>query len=248
MVEITIPRVYEFKEGETPEKFKKYEGWNKISHSQVESFKNSMYRGNYLAHYFAGGPRDYNIFSDFGTMCGEYIASHGVQKADYLDEDDINVLNSLIATEPKDSEYEREIVIDLEPLGLKKTVMQGFIDRYSPGTGLLTDFKTGNTSKKQTYYGSEEYRQLDIYSYALRQEGCNVKETNVTLLGRKGNQLDKAALHSNGKTNMGLRLSGEIIIIPREYDEEFVEQSLLDVVKVCKKISEYYKVYKKYLC
>lgn len=62
----------------------------------------------------------------------------------------------------------------------------------------------------------------------------------VTGLGRSGNNTIK------GDKNV-LRLSGEIIRVDKPYDREKAKKVIENIVKVCKEISEYYKLYKKLL-
>lgn len=245
---IELPRKYEYIEGKTNPLYKKYDGWNKISYSQYSSFCSDEYKGGYIAKYFLGLEDSGNVFSDFGKFCGEYLNTTEQIQDSYLDESDLKVLNQVISEHPANSVFEYEVVIDLEPYGLEKTVLQGFTDRQYIQDGLthVTDFKSGNFIEKEKYYGSEEYTQTDIYCLGLELLGHSIGQNTVTLMGRKGNKLDKTALHSNGKTNMGLRLDGLVGVIDREYNREKAEKSLRDIIKTAIQISDYYKVFNKY--
>lgn len=248
MKKIKLPKQYEYIEGITNPKYKQYDGWEKVSYSQINSFESPEYKGQYIASYFAGIPDPGNVFSTFGSMCGNYLDTSNQVQDPYLDEEDLKALDEVIRSHPKDSIFEYEIVISLEPFGLERTCLQAFVDRLSIEEGVtsVVDFKTGGENKI-AYYTSDDYEQLDIYCYGLEQLGFENLVPQVILLSRKGNQLDKSALHSNGKTPMGLRLNGDIFNLPREYNKKRSEEILKRVAKTCIKISDYLKIYKKYL-
>lgn len=244
MIKINLPRKYEIYE-DTPVEFHKYKGWNKVSYSQLQSFNDPEYFGDYVAKYFAGVPDKGNIFADFGSMCGNYLENQA-NKDEYLDSEDYSALNKVVAMQEKDAVFEKEILIDLEPFGLQKTVLQGFIDKYSEKFGTLIDYKTGNIEKKASFYAGPEYRQTDLYCYDIESRGLPLKSSGVLMLSRKGNKLDKEAVHYNGTTPMGLRLSGEVKEISREYNRKETEEYIQNfVVPTCISISDYYKLYNK---
>jgi ACT domain-containing protein len=60
----------------------------------------------------------------------------------------------------------------------------------------------------------------------------------VTGLGRSGNTIEK------GNKNV-LRLSGEIIVIPKPYDREKAKKVIESIAKICVEISSYYKLHNK---
>lgn len=245
---IALPKQYNYIKGETNPLYEKFNGWQKISYSQYNSFLDSLYKGQYFATYFDGIPDPGNIFSDFGSMCGEYLDTSNQKKHPYLDASDIKTLNSVIKDHPEGSQFEYEIVIDLEPFGLEKTCLQAFADRLSEEKEYtsVVDFKTG-ADTKTAYYTSDEYEQLDVYCYGLEELGFKNLSPMVILLGRNGNVLDKQALHFNGKTNMGLRLNGNIFPLVREYNRKHSLQVLQKIADTCVQISDYYSVYNKYL-
>ena len=140
------------------------------------------------------------------------------------------------------SRYESEIVIDLEPFGLKDTVLQGFSDHeFQVDKLFIDDLKTGNSTNMQSKYGDmQKYYQTRLYAYQRENEGFEIGGCKVYHLGRKGNNL------TIGDKNC-LRLSGELDIIETPYNRSDVEDYLKEVVvPTCKEISEYYKVYNKY--
>ena len=248
---IDLPRKYEYKEGITNPDYKKFNGWNKISYSQFSSFlddEEEGYRGGYIAGYFLKIRDDGNVFSYFGSACGDYLNTEDQRVDEYLDSEDIKPMDELITKHPEGAVFEFEILIDLEPFGLEKTCLQGFTDRQhltEEDTIDITDYKTLNIEKKKAFYASDKYKQTQVYGYGLEEMGYKIGKTYVTGLGRKGNKLDKEALHFNGKTNMGLRLSGEVEIIDNPYDRKKAKKAIEKIADTCLQIDKYYKVYKK---
>lgn len=230
---IELPKKYNT---ENP-KYQHHNGKNKISHSQYTSYKDEKYRPDYYVQYFSGIDLGGNIFSEFGGFCGETIQHIGEKKElpkTSLSENCIEILKSL--EYPDNCVYEEEIVVDL---GDNLTV-QGFIDRihYQEDGVEITDFKTLNLdSDKKDYYASEEYGQTTLYAYQKEQEGFNILNSQVIGLGRKGNSWD-------GKYPM--KLSGRIEVIPTPYSKERAEKVLNDIKETAKKISEDYRIFKKY--
>ncbi len=221
---MNLPRIYKA----VLPKFEKYNGKAKLSYSQITSFKDPLYREQYILSYFFGLKDEGNIYAFFGGQVGEYIETNGELVGDMLDKDTMEVLDAL--ERPEGSEHEVEIVVDRGDY-----VIQGFIDRMYPVEGgvEVLDFKTGNIDKKAAFYGSQDYQQTTLYSYAVEQEGHSVKKSFVKLLGRKGNNV-------NG--NM-LRLSGAIKDIPTPYSPERAEIFLAKTDKIAKEISELYEIF-----
>lgn len=248
MKKVDLPRKYEYKEGESLPKYKKYNGWNKISYSQYTSFnadEDPLYRIDYLARYILGLDTESGIFAYFGSACGDYVNIQDQRIDGYLDDSDKKVLDGIIEGHPHGSEFEYEVLINLEPFGLEKTVLQGFTDRqYKREDGRLNinDYKTLNIAKKGDFYASNEYKQLQVYGYGLEELGFEIGDTWVTGLGRKGNVLDK----QDPNPNKRIRLSGEVKIIPNLYDRRKAEGALKDIAKTCLKISDYKKTYERY--
>lgn len=237
---IELPRIYNNPSGS--EEFKKFEGLPKISYSQIESWNNPTYKGDYIQSYFLGIEDPGNIFTHFGSMVGEWFEK-GIDEYGELSEKDIEVLMKV--GRPHNCEYEKEVVI-YRPDGY---VIQGFIDRMRVGVnesneldGLalgeveVIDFKTGNVEKKKDFYAGGEYQQTSLYTFGLLENGMNVIWSGVVLLGRKG----------NGSENAPLRLSGEIENIETPFTEERIEEFFAKSDKTVKEINEYYKFYKKY--
>lgn len=238
-IKIDLPRKYKFIEGETNPLYKKYDGWNKISYSQKTSFQD--YKMGYLRDYIIGvGSNESGIFAAFGSNCGDYLNPYDDGEYELLSSNDITLLDSLKINHPENADFEYEILIDLEPFGLEKTVLQGFTDRqHLIETGELetTDYKTLTIKTKKAFYESDEYQQLSTYGFGLEELGFAVGEMYVTGLGRSGNNTIK------GDKNV-LRLSGEIIKIPKPYDREKAKKVIENIAKTCIEISDYYKVYK----
>ena len=238
MKTINLPRKYKFIEGETNPLYKRYDGWNKISYSQKTSFQD--YKMGYLRDYIIGvGNNESGIFAAFGSNCGDYLNPYDEGEYDLLSNNDIVILDTLKTNHPKNASFEYEILIDLEPFGLKKTVLQGFTDRqHLTEKGFLetTDYKTLTIKTKKSFYESDEYQQLSTYGYGLEELGFKIGEMYVTGLGRSGNNTIK------GDKNV-LRLSGEIIRIEKPYDREKAIKVIESIAKTCADISEYYEVY-----
>lgn len=235
---INLPKKYEYIEGKTNSLYKKFDRYNKISYSQYTSFKD--YKMGYLREYILNMKAEGSgIFANFGSNCGDYLNPYDSGDYDLLSDDDKVLLDSLKKDHPENAEFEYEILIDLEPFGLKKTVLQGFTDRQH-FTELLetvvTDYKTLTIKTKKAFYESDEYQQLSTYGFGLEELGHKIGEMYVTGLGRSGNNTTK------GDKNV-LRLSGEIIKIPKPYDREKAKKVLESIAKTCIEISEYYSVY-----
>lgn len=249
---VNLPKTYQYIEGVSRPEYKKFDGWQKISFSQFTSFldeDDEGYRGSYIGGYILGEKDKGNEFSYFGSACGDYVNPQDQRVDEYLDDDDKAVLDPIIKEHPENAEFEFEILIDLETFGLERTCLQGFSDRQhlvEDGSVEITDYKTLNMVKKKNYYASDSYNQMQVYGYGLEELGYNIGRTYVTGLGRKGNKLDKTALHYNGTTNMGIRLSGEVEIIDNPYNRKKAENAIKEIVKVCLTIHEYKKVYEKY--
>lgn len=238
---IDLPRKYQFIEGVTNPKYKKYDQWNKISYSQYTSFKD--YKMGYLKDYILKlGTGESGIFASFGSNCGDYLNPNDEGEYPLLSSDDIAILETLKNNHPENAEFEYEILIDLEPFGLEKTVLQGFTDRQhlTPEKELeTTDYKTLTIKTKKAFYESDEYQQLSTYGYGLEELGFKIGGMYVTGLGRSGNNTVK------GDKNV-LRLSGEIVKIPKPYDREKAKKVLENIAKTCIEISDYFSVYNKY--
>ena len=232
-IKINLPKVY-LNEGNN---YPQHLGKQKISYSQLGSFKE--YKLGYLRDYILGvGTDDSGIFALYGGFCGKYFEDG--TRDEYLTDSDIEVINRIPKFES--SKYESEIVIDLEPFGLKDCVLQGFSDHeYQQDNKLfIDDLKTGNSANMQTKYGDmNKYFQTRLYAFQRENEGYEIGGCKVFHLGRKGNNL------IIGDKNV-LRLSGELDLIETPYKREDVEKYLKEVVvPTCIDISEYYSVFLK---
>lgn len=244
MKQIKLPRKFKYIKGEHNPKYKKYDGWNRISYSQVNSFNDETYCPEYFGVYFLEEPRTSNIFAEFGSDVGDFINPDVDRPFDLLSDNDKKIITDYLAKEginPDICTYEFEVLIDLEPFGLKQTVLQGFTDRqYESDKGLhVCDFKTLNMTKKKSYYESREYKQLNIYGYGLEELGFSIAETYVVGFGRKGNTIDVDFKNV-------LRLEGEPQKILNPYKRENAIEDLKYVADTCLRINEYFKVYNKF--
>lgn len=219
-----LPRVYTSSDG----KYAQHNGKPKLSYSQYTSWKDPLYKYQYIRQYFMGIEEEPGIYAKFGSACGQYLEDLTVDGY-WLTPDDLKVLDTIYR--PDNAKYEGEIVIDRGWY-----VIQGFIDQeYETEAGLIVnDFKTGN-EKKVSFYGGPEYQQTTLYSFAREQEGYEIAYSGVQLLCRKG----------DGNRYGRLRLEGGIKKIPTPYSAARATAALSDIDKVAKEISEYFKLFKK---
>ena len=238
---IVLPRVFDNDEGKGNPENDVYLGLPKISYSQLGSWKDLKYRKDYFKKYFAGMSLPSGVFAEYGTACGKFMESFGQTKDEtksvrqpMLSNFDVEVLKQI--EYPDNSVYEEHIVIHREDLGY---VIEGFADRiiYEENDIIVEDFKTGNLDNKVDFYASDDYMQTRLYAYRKIQQGYNLKDCRVLMLGRKG----------NGSPNHPMRLSGDSKYIPTPYDEAKVEEFLKGIDETVKEISEYYQTYLK-LC
>jgi len=223
---IELPKKYKYKEGESRPEYKKYDGWNKLSYSQKTSFDDPLYKGDYFAQKFLGLELPSGIFAEYGNRVGSWWENLSTEG---LSEKDLEYLEKLLPR-PKTAKYETEIVVDLEPFGLKKTCIQGYIDQEDEPEKnklIITDCKTGNHKDKPLYYASPEYQQTTLYCYCRDLEGYEILKSQVYLLERKG----------NGREGHPLRLSGKMKTIETPYSIERAEGFLKQVAKTAIDIS-----------
>ena len=240
-IKIELPKKFEYREVVTNPLYKKYDGWNKVSYSQYTSFKE--YRMGYLRDYILDmREEESGIFAKFGSNCGDYLNPYDEGTYDMLSEADLKILDEIKRKHPENAEFEFEILIDLEPFGLEKTVLQGFTDRQhltEESLTVITDYKTLTIKNKTAFYESEDYQQTNVYGYGLEELGHKIGRVYVTGLGRSGNNTKK------GDKNV-LRLSGEAVDIEKPYKRENGIKAMVSIAKTCKEISDYYKTYLKY--
>lgn len=237
---IELPREYKYKEGESRPEYKKYDGWNKISYSQYTSFKDNLYKGGYFYEKFLNLKEEQGIFAYYGNAVGDYLNRQDQRVDEYLTDEDKKIIDAVEL--PDNSVFEYEILIDLEPFGLKKTVLQGFSDfQYEVEPKLLDvgDAKTLNLDKKREFYESDEYQQTNVYGYGLEELGYKINETYLIGFGRKGNSLEQGAKYP-------IKLSGRVERIEHPYNRERAKQAVQDIADTCIEVHEYYQIYKKY--
>jgi len=242
-IKIELPKKFEYREGVTNPLYKKYDNWNKISYSQFTSFKD--YKMGYLRDYILDmREEDSGIFANFGSNCGDYLNPYDEGTYGMLSEADLKILDEIKSKHPENAEFEFEILIDLEPFGLEKAVLQGFTDRQhlaEDKTTEITDYKTLTIKNKTAFYESEDYQQTNVYGYGLEELGHTIGKVYVTGLGRSGNNTKK-------EDKNVLRLSGEVIIIDKPYIRANGIKAIEAIAKICIDISNYYKTYKKIFC
>lgn len=223
---ILLPKVYL---NDASGNYAMHVGKPKISYSQYTSWKDPLYKYDYIRQYFMGEKSEAGIYALFGSACGQYLETEIVDE-EWLSEDDVKVLKQL--ERPENAVYEGEIVIDRGSY-----VIQGFIDQefLVDGKLYIIDLKTGNASTKVKFYGSQEYQQTTLYAFARKTEGFEIGYSGVKLLGRKG----------NGAQYGALRLSGTIDPIATPYSDERARKALAHIDATVHEISDAYKLFKK---
>jgi len=235
-------RLYSTLETDNP-KFKKDNGLPRMSYSAYTSWKSDMYRGAFIADKFLGIPDPGNMFTDFGSGCGEYLEAKGMkdEKAEtsaLLSPSDLETLNKVNL--PEGSVFEREIILKRETKFGPYFIL-GYIDRETQTPECLLDiidYKTGGAKKSKDYSGSE-YNQTRLYAYAREKDGEEIGYVGVELLHRLGNSLVP------GDKNV-LRLEGTIEEIATPYDVRETEFFLEGFDKVAMEISDNLTFYNKY--
>lgn len=226
MNQILLPKVYL---NDASGNYAQHVNKPKISYSQYTSWKELIYRQDYITQYFLGKRQEPGIYAQFGSACGGYFEDLTIDSK-WLSHCDVKVLERL--ERPEGATYEGEIVIDRGSY-----VIQGFIDQEFLVNGKLfiKDLKTGNVDSKVKFYGGPDYQQTTVYSHARKLEGFDIGYSGVMLLGRKGNG-----------TNYGpLRLSGVIEHIETPYSEERAKKALASIDATVFEISNAYKLFKK---
>ena len=236
MSNLILPRKYDDKSGKYPE----HHGKNKLSYSQINSWKDPKYSHDYIKQYFTGIEIPSGVYANYGSACGTFIEGIGTQNMEchneykhLLSEYDRDVLTNNIEY-PNNTAYEDLIVLDCGDF-----VIEGFIDRsiYLNDKKLIVeDIKTGSVKNKSGFYKSDDYKQTNLYSYAKEKEGYIIEDCRVIMFDRAGNNSEKSPI----------RLTGKVEIIPTYYNREKFEEWLKNVSKVAKEISDVYKTYLKY--
>lgn len=231
---VILPKIYLNENNKYPQHL----GKPKVSYSQLGSFKD--YKMGYLRNYIIGIEKESDgIFATYGKIIGEYL-SDGIRH-EYLDDDDVKVLDSL--EKNQGAMFESEIVIDRDFY-----VIQGFSDKEFLDNNLLyiDDFKTGNSDDMFKKYGDlKKYYQTRLYAYQRENEGFNIGGCRVIHLGRKGNALERGKVHENTNNRLDIRLSGKIDEIGTPYTRQDVEEYLKEVDNIVLQISDYYSTYLK---
>ena len=235
-------KLYSTVDTENP-KFEKYNGLPRVSYSAYTSWREDAYRGSFIAAKILGIPDEGNMFTDFGSACGEFLETRQteeVKQSPFLSEADMQILHSVNI--PADSEFEREIMIKrTDSIKGADYCILGYVDRATTSPEALVDvidYKTGGEKKIKEYAGSD-YNQTKLYAYALEEEGEEIGYVGVELLLRKGNTLEPGNKHV-------LRLEGTIEEIPTPYDKKEVEFFLEGFDKVVWEISDAITFYNKY--
>ena len=209
-----------------------------ISYSQLSKWKRS--KRDYMRKYFFGEPDDnpaLQKYGDFGHKVGEAYENDDFSQ---WSEKETEYLKSL----PYYDEFEREIKLQMDGF-----YVLGYIDsntkaaphelsyKYGkPYVHKILDYKTGEVAKRQAEYESNDYKQVAIYSAALQQEyGHLPDEAIVVLIGRDGNAFKGEEL----------TLAMNHAIIPKEINQDVIDETLEYVQQTAEEISKYYQAYLK---
>lgn len=205
------------------------EGVPYLSYSQFNTWKEKP--RDYIRQYFFG-EKDNNPYlkkyGEFGHKVGESYEKKDFSK---WTEEEAKFLKSL----PYYDEFERKIKLQLGGyyiLGFidsNTKVEDGFVKK-------LLDYKTGDIDKVEDKYSSGNYRQVDVYAAALRQEFGKLPEKgSVVIIDRAGNAFK----------GQELTLTGKAKIVERELSDERCDRVIEDFKAEAEKISNYYKVFNK---
>lgn len=211
-------------------------GKPKLSYSQINAWEN--YKQDYIKQYFMGIKLPSSPYAEFGTNIG--VAR---ETGDYsmFDIETREILEQIPRVDG--TLYEREILLDMGDF-----VVQGFIDEFVPHTTnvvelvpeslykvtpsyIIIDNKTGGKGK-DSEYRSKDYLQTVIYRMALEQDGIVVSDTQVRFFLRSGSHFKPP-----------MKLSGEVFIIPIDYNAERVEYAKAKLRRIASEISEMYSAY-----
>lgn len=243
---LNLPKKYEIKDT-TPKKFHKYKNLPKLSYSQISSWNSTQYKTQYILGYIFNIKDNGNGFSKFGTQVGTAL-EYGldIKKAngedrkvleeafEHFNELDLKTLEKVNRLSNKNSEFEREIVLDMGEFCL-----QGFLDRTDRREDNkldIYDYKTLSIKSKANFYKSEEYQQTRFYAKSLEMEGEEIGYVGVIGLDRT---------YAGTYEDPILHLSGEVIEIETPYDRSNIEKFLDKAEKTAIEISSLKDTYDK---
>ena len=201
-----------------PKKDKK--GDQYLSYSQINSF--NSYKRDYIRGYFFKEEFVSNPYIDFGSLIGEAL-----EKGDFSNF--TKKEQEYLKKVPRLDSFEYEIRIEMDGW-----YVTGFIDSASKDLTHIIDYKTADNKKKESYYRSPEYRQLEIYSLAVKKDtGRLPKKVQVIMIDRKGNSFKGEDLTLGLKTKVvNRKITTKILQDTEEYLQKSAEE-----------ISEYYRIF-----
>lgn len=199
-----------------------------ISYSTVTSWL--KYRGDLFRQKFVGIELPQGIYANLGNYFGEAVENGKFSKENPYGF--TGQKNLKLVKRPKTAEYEKMILLDMGEF-----VIVGFIDVYNEVKGIadILDIKTGGARKEKEYI-DPSYIQVILYAHAIEQAGKKIGKTGVWFVRRTGSHI-----------NPPLHISEEQFYIPLEYTPERVAYALGVVQDTATELSNYYKVYLKYL-
>lgn len=266
---VQLPKTYDDPFGNYPQ----YKGLPKVSYSQLTSFKDESYLGDYIANYFIGLPSEGNIFSEFGTSVGTYLEFKGQDKPDELKE---LIRRGLLPKDGDGKPFEKlndEIIVyqEWEPDHLSllsdedlrilnninlpensKYEFEIVIDLRPFGVeAVLQGFIDRLTldGKKATII---DYKTGNIKTKVDFYAGKEYKQTKIYAYAM--DQLDYEIEYcgvellsrkGNGMEKYPLKLEDKVENIPTPYVKEEVEKVLEEIAETVVDISDMYKSYNK---
>jgi hypothetical protein len=208
-----------------------------LSYSQISKWLKS--KREYIRKYFLGEPDDnegLQRYGDFGHKVGGALEHN-----DYsgFEPDEIEFLKTV----PRYDRFEVETLLKMDGFFVKGYIDtmklpddhkgSGHIIEYVPA---IADYKTGDISKKEEDYASDDYIQLEIYAASIEQVfGSLPEKADVLLIGRSGNAFKGEEL----------KLTKEFITIKKDITPERIEEVKKLVQKVAEEISDYYTTFQR---
>lgn len=199
-----------------------------ISYSTQESYNN--YFEDFIKKKFAKIELPSSIYAELGNYLGTAVETGEFPKEnpnDFQGKENIDLNN----IRKEGAEYERLVVIDFEDF-----IFVGFIDVFHEDEKLgctVVDLKTGGSKKEETYE-SDNYKQTDLYAFALEEEGKKIRQTGVYFVRRKGSHV-----------NPPLKIDKEQFFIDRKYTRGKGRKAVNHLKKSVKEISQLYTTYQK---
>lgn len=181
----------------------------------------------YIRKYFLGETFENNTgYAEFGTEVENYICSR--EDSDKFTDDEKAVLEKITPL----GVFQKEIKLYFKEYGF---YVKGFIDDCTEDLTRVRDYKTASSKSKEKYY-QQDYRQLDLYALAIKEEtGVLPSQVEVVCIERLGNGF-------KGGRN-ALTVGKEIWYIDKVVNEQRIKEVKDYIITSAIEISEYWKVF-----